>query len=83
MTFRIHARTAGGGGGTPAPPTSQLRKQNFILTPWGGCEIGDYKAFEGRNHSLGLIISLRLRGKVENRGGTGWGSDLQIFALKC
>lgn len=63
--------------GGPAPPTSQLWKQNFISTLWGSCKIGDYKAFEGRNYSLELIISLRLRGKVEDGGGSGWGSDLK------
>lgn len=48
-----------GGGIQHHPPTSQLWKQNFILTLRGGVEIGDNKASEGRNYSLVLIVGLQ------------------------
>lgn len=84
MTFCNRARTAEGVEWDPAPPTSQLWKQNFISTPWGGCKIGDYKAFEVRNYSLGLIIGLRTTGQGWRKGGVpGLGVGSQIFALKC
>lgn len=49
----------GGGVIQHHPPTSQLWKQNFILTLRGGVEIGDNKASEGRNYSLVLIVGLQ------------------------
>lgn len=48
MTFWIRAGTTGGGEGSPAPPISQLWKQNFILTLWGGWDQG----LEGWDHSF-------------------------------
>lgn len=51
MTFCIHASTArmgvGGGGGAkeglvpPIHPLVNCENKNFILTPWGGCKIGE------------------------------------------
>lgn len=69
-----------GSKGAPATPTSQLWKQNFILTLRGGCKIGDCKAFEGRNYSLGLIIGLQ--GKAGDRGGTQAGGQISNLCIE-
>lgn len=60
MTFWSQCVCGGGVRGIQHhPPTSQLWKQNFILTLRGGVEIGDNKASEGRNYSLVLIVGLQ------------------------
>lgn len=68
-------RVEGWGGVQPHPPVNCENKTLSWLC--GEAEIGDYKSFEGRNYSLGLIIGLGTRGEAEDRGGTGWGSDLK------
>lgn len=79
MTFCICTRTEGVGwkeAGGPAPPTSQLWKQNFIFT-LGGSEA---------EHKLFFWGWSWLPNKFEDRGGTGWGVGgfrSQIFALIC
>lgn len=59
MTFWSQCVCGGVRGIQHHPPTSQLWKQNFILTLRGGVEIGDNKASEGRNYSLVLIVGLQ------------------------